>query len=128
MKRKGRREDQASFPAMKLSIVSAKVKSFDDLIKELHEDLGHLKTHGKTEDGNYDAANFLDKMLKRDFQSRNPDANCMWDFGWSDSSCGYLETDEVIKDVEKFLLNRLIDEITRNLLDISIASYTIPVL
>ncbi|XP_077214355.1 uncharacterized protein LOC143849187 [Tasmannia lanceolata] len=77
MKRKGRREEFNFHPSRKLPIVSVKVKCLDDLIKELNEDLNHLKLFREGKGGDYDAAGSLHEMLKRDIENRNPDVNCM---------------------------------------------------
>ncbi|XP_077233315.1 uncharacterized protein LOC143875598 [Tasmannia lanceolata] len=120
MKRKGRREEFNFHPSRKLPIVSVKVKCLDDLIKELNEDLNHLKLFGEGKGGDYDAAGSLHEMLKRDIENRNPDVNCMWDFGWKCTMFGHVEKDEVIRELEKHVLNRLIDEITGDLLQLSV--------
>ncbi|KAK9270030.1 hypothetical protein L1049_025603 [Liquidambar formosana] len=60
-------------------------------------------------------------MLERDLQNRDPDVNCMWDFGWNEMMFAFLEKDDVIRDVEKLLLNGLIDEIARDFLHVSVS-------
>ena len=39
----------------------------------------------------------------------------MWDRGWSEGVYAYVEVDEVVRDVEKFVLNALLDEMTGDL-------------
>ncbi|OVA18699.1 protein of unknown function DUF4378 [Macleaya cordata] len=120
MKRKGKRQELTFYPCVSISIGSKKVKCLDDLVKALHGDLETFKFF--TENGNiqYDAAYCLHKMLQNDIQNSNSDVNCMWDFGWSDMMFACLEKEEVIRDVEKHVLNGLIDDITRDFLHISV--------
>ncbi|XP_058081789.1 uncharacterized protein LOC131229790 [Magnolia sinica] len=121
MKRKGDIEELGFHSSVGMPIVSMKLKCLDDLVKQLHEDLEHLEFRGETGGDNYDAAaTFLHETLKGDIENRKPDVNCMWDFGWNEMMFVYLEKDEVVKDVEKHVLNRLIDEITGDLLHASI--------
>ncbi|KAF8409958.1 hypothetical protein HHK36_002477 [Tetracentron sinense] len=114
MKRKGRRQELTYHRCMAISIGSMKIKSLDDLVKALHEDLEKLKFRGKNGSDEYDAADYLHKILERDIQNRDPDVNCMWDFGWSETMFAYLEKDDVIREVERHVFNGLIDEITRD--------------
>ncbi|KAG9440976.1 hypothetical protein H6P81_021141 [Aristolochia fimbriata] len=111
MKRKGRRKELVFHPSVTMPIVSMKIKSLDDLVKELNRDLAHLQGHREPQGDDYDAARYLHKILDREIKDTNPDANCMWEFGWNCRMFAYIEKEEVIRDVEKHLFNRLIDEI-----------------
>ncbi|XP_010254865.1 PREDICTED: uncharacterized protein LOC104595704 [Nelumbo nucifera] len=115
MRRKGRRQELTFYPSMKISIGSMKIKCLDDLVKKLHEDLEELKFWGQNGSKECDVAQYLYTILNKDIQNRNPDVNCMWDFGWSYSIFTFIEKDDIIRDLEKHLLNGLIDEITRDL-------------
>ncbi|XP_009611721.1 uncharacterized protein [Nicotiana tomentosiformis] len=124
MKRKARRQELALHPYATISIGYIKTRSLDDLIKQLCKDFVTLKFYGG--DGNMsdecDAADYLHNMIGKDMHNRNPDVNSMWDFGWSEQIMfAFFEKDDVIKDVEKHLLNGLIDEITMDLLRIAIS-------
>lgn len=124
MKRKARRQELALHPYATMSIGYIKTRSLDDLIKQLCKDFDTLKFYGG--DGNMsdecDAADYLHNMIGKDMHNRNPDVNSMWDFGWSEQIMfAFFEKDDVIKDVEKHLLNGLIDEITMDLLRIAIS-------
>ncbi|XP_043709532.1 uncharacterized protein LOC122658578 isoform X2 [Telopea speciosissima] len=116
MKRKGRRKELTYYPCVRISVRSVKLKSLDDLVKELQEDLEELKFINQDSGNENDTALYLHSMLERDIQNKNPDLNCMWDFGWSETMLGYFEKVEVIRDVEKFVLNGLIDEILEDIL------------
>ncbi|KAF6166638.1 hypothetical protein GIB67_005500 [Kingdonia uniflora] len=109
MKRKGRRRELTSYG-------SANVKCFDDLVKEVNVDIETLQLSATYWENELDGEKCLQRMLEKDIQDRNLDVNCMWDSGWSDTMLGYLERDEVVKDVEKFVLNILIDEIILRIL------------
>ncbi|OIT04063.1 PREDICTED: uncharacterized protein LOC109224900 [Nicotiana attenuata] len=124
MKRKARRQELALHPYATMSIGYVKTRSLDDLIKQLCKDFDTLKFYGG--DGNMsdecDAADYLHNMIGQDMHNRIPDVNSMWDFGWSEQIMfAFFEKDDVIKDVEKHLLNGLIDEITMDLLRIAIS-------
>ncbi|XP_068654703.1 uncharacterized protein [Aristolochia californica] len=119
MKRKGRREELAFHPSVTMPIAPVKIKSLDDLVKELNKDLAHLKRGRESHGDDYDAARCLHKLLEREIESTNTDANCMWEFGWNCTMFAYIEKEEVIRDVEKHLLNRLIDDIIGDLLQTS---------
>ncbi|PIA55714.1 hypothetical protein AQUCO_00700196v1 [Aquilegia coerulea] len=119
LKRKGRRKEFTFHPWATISIGSLRIRSLDDLVEELHEDLETLKfctEHGSNE---HDPATSLHELLHKDIQGSKPDVNCMWDLGWGEAMFTYLEKDEVIKDVEKYVLNGLLDDVTRNLLQVT---------
>ncbi|OAY50754.1 hypothetical protein MANES_05G160500v8 [Manihot esculenta] len=111
MKRKGKRQELSVNPFRRISITSPKVSSLDDLIKQLDKDFKKLKytTECVVED-------YLPKMLEIDVYNRDLDVNCMWDFGWHEMTFTLLEKDDVIRDVERHVLNALLDEVTRDLL------------
>ncbi|KAJ4966658.1 hypothetical protein NE237_018507 [Protea cynaroides] len=121
MKRKGKRKELTFYPCVSISVRSVKLKGLDDLVKELHEDLEALKFLNQDSGDESDTALYLHSMVERDIQNRNPDLNCMWDFGWSETMFAYLGKDEVIRDVEKCVLNELIDEILEDILQVSIS-------
>ncbi|XP_042509186.1 uncharacterized protein LOC122084827 [Macadamia integrifolia] len=116
MKRKGRRKEITFNPCVRIPVRSVKLKGLDDLVKELHEDLEELKFLNQDSGNENDTALYLHRMLERDIQNKNPDLNCMWDFGWGETLFGHFEKVEVIRDVEKFVLNGLIDEILEDIL------------
>ncbi|XP_042494432.1 uncharacterized protein LOC122073837 isoform X2 [Macadamia integrifolia] len=111
MKRKGRRKELTFHPCVRITMGSVKPKGLDELVTELHENLKYLKFFNQDSSDGYKAATYLHKMLERDIQNKNPDLNCMWDFGWSETMFACPEKDEVIQDVERFVVNGLIDEI-----------------
>ncbi|KAK4722905.1 hypothetical protein R3W88_013138 [Solanum pinnatisectum] len=125
MKRKAIRQELAVHPYATISIGYTKTRSLDNLIKQLCNDLDTLKSYGGI--GNVsderDEADDLHNMIGKDMSNRNPDVNSMWDSGWSTEQImfGFLEKDDVVKDVEKHLLNGLINEITMDLLRIAIS-------
>ncbi|OMO75055.1 hypothetical protein COLO4_26325 [Corchorus olitorius] len=115
MKRKGRRQELSVHPILKVSITSNKSKSLDELVKQMCKDFDKLKLYGR--DGREDSPfeDYLPKMLEADVYNKEPDINCMWDLGWNNMMFTFVEKDEVIKDVEKYVLNGLLDEVTRDL-------------
>ncbi|XVF63877.1 hypothetical protein PTKIN_Ptkin09bG0121300 [Pterospermum kingtungense] len=115
MKRKGRRQELSALPFLKLPITSSKTKSMDDLVKQMCKDFDKLKLYGR--DGKEDSPfeDYLPKMLEADVNNKEPDVNCMWDLGWSCMMLAFIEKDDVIRDVEKYVLNGLLDEITIDL-------------
>ncbi|XWS25750.1 hypothetical protein CRYUN_Cryun27aG0094600 [Craigia yunnanensis] len=115
MKRKGRRLELSVHPFLKLSITSNKAKSLDDLVKQMCKDFDKLKLYGR--DGKEDSPfeDYLPKMLEADINKKEPDLNCMWDLGWNCMMFAFLEKGDVIRDVEKYVLNGLLDEITIDL-------------
>ncbi|KAM3341835.1 hypothetical protein P3S68_026801 [Capsicum galapagoense] len=125
MKRKAIRQELALHPYATISIGYTKTRSLDGLIKQLCKDFDTLKSYGGNGNVNAecDEADYLHKMIGKDMQNGNPDVNSMWDFGWSTEQLmfGFLEKDDIVKDVEKQLLNGLIDEITMDLLRIAIS-------
>uniref|UniRef100_A0A2N9GDJ1 DUF3741 domain-containing protein n=1 Tax=Fagus sylvatica TaxID=28930 RepID=A0A2N9GDJ1_FAGSY len=118
MKRKGRRQELIIHPCVKISIRSTKVNSLDDLVKQLNKDFETLKLYGRNGDPKCDVEDYLPKMLEIDVHHSAPNVNCMWDSGWDDITSALLEKDDVIRDVERHMLNGLVDEITRDLLQV----------
>ncbi|KAG1348084.1 hypothetical protein COCNU_06G019130 [Cocos nucifera] len=118
IRRKGKREEVTY--AMSMSYAPVKVRCLDTLITELNDDLESLKFPSNTKDNNYDTAEFLHKMLEKDIQNINPDVNCMWDLGWNVMVLPPVEKDEVTRDVEKHVLNALINELARDLIEAEI--------
>lgn len=120
MKRKGRRQELTVHPHLNISTISMKVTSLDDLVKQIYKDLGKLKFNDVNGCDGYKEAKHLRKMLTRDIQNRDADVNGMWDLGWHEMMFAILEKDELVRDVEKYLLNGVIDEIMKDLLDLSV--------
>ncbi|XP_052201619.1 LOW QUALITY PROTEIN: uncharacterized protein LOC127807639 [Diospyros lotus] len=121
MKRKGRKQELTLHPCQNISIISIKViMSLNDLVKELNRDIEKLKFYGWNGSNEQDAADFLHKMLDRDIHNRDPDVNSMWELGWNEMMFWIIEKGELIREVEKHLLNGLIDEVTNDLLHLSV--------
>ncbi|KAK6939454.1 DUF3741-associated sequence motif [Dillenia turbinata] len=122
MKRKGRRNELAVHPFVKIPFGSSKVRSLDDLVKQLHQDFEVSKARYSNGNNERDTFDYLHEMLERDAQNKHPDTNAMWDFGWNQMMNMFLEKDEVAIDVEKHILNGLLDEATIGFLHVSISS------
>ncbi|CAK9164985.1 unnamed protein product [Ilex paraguariensis] len=116
MKRKGRRQELTTHPSVKISICYVNISSFNDLVTQLYKDFEMLRAYGREGREELNDADYLLKMLERDVQNRDPDVNGMWDCGWNEKMFAFLDKDGVIKDVERHVLNGLIDEITQDLL------------
>ncbi|XP_065847996.1 uncharacterized protein [Euphorbia lathyris] len=116
MRRKGKRKEFSYHPFMNIYITPLKVRSLDELIKQLHKDLEKLKFYGRNDKIECAVEEYLPKMLELDVYNKDPDVNCMWDFGWHKMMFMSLEKEDVIKDVEKHVLNGLLDELTKDLL------------
>ncbi|XP_038715385.1 uncharacterized protein LOC120009030 [Tripterygium wilfordii] len=116
MRRKGRSQELCVSPFMTVSITSVKVRTLDELVKGLQADMEKLKYYGKNGNEECVVEDYLPKMLEIDVYNRDPDINCMWDAGWNDAMFAILEKDDIIKDVEKYVLNGLLDEMTSDLL------------
>ncbi|KAI3842149.1 hypothetical protein MKX03_012757 [Papaver bracteatum] len=110
MRRKGKIQELNCNPCISIYVGSKKVRCLDSLVKELNED---LETYNKQP---------ILFATKR-HENKNPVVNCMWDFGWSDIMFSCIEKEEVVRDVEKHVLNRLIDGITRDFIHLSVAIY-----
>ncbi|KAF5747106.1 hypothetical protein HS088_TW06G01287 [Tripterygium wilfordii] len=118
MRRKGRSQELYVSPFMTVSITSVNVRNLDELVKELQADLEKLKYYSKIGNEECVVEDYLPKVLEIDVYNRNPDINCMWDAGWNDAMFAILEKDDIMRDVEKYVLNGLLDEMTRDLLPV----------
>ncbi|WOK99565.1 hypothetical protein Cni_G08277 [Canna indica] len=107
VRRKGRRE---VIHSMTRPYATSKVRDLDGLMKELNNDIECLKFSNKSR-LNDDTAEFLQRMIERDIENRNPDINCMWDIGWSNTIFALIEKEEVARDLEKHVLSGLISEL-----------------
>lgn len=116
MKRKGRKQELAVHPFMKISVAFVRVRTLDDLVKQLNRNFDQLKLHGRNGNPECEPEYYVPKMLEVDVDVRDPDTNCMWDLGWNDAMFAFLEKDDVVRDVEKQVISGLIDEMTRDLL------------
>ncbi|KAK1555050.1 hypothetical protein Q3G72_021170 [Acer saccharum] len=118
MKRKGRKLELSVHPFVKVSIIAKRARSLDDLVIELNKDIDKLKLYGRN--GNVDAAieDYLPKMLESDVYNKDPDLNSMWDLSWDEMMFAFIEKDDVVRDVERYVLNGLVDEITLDLLQV----------
>ncbi|KAK6117800.1 hypothetical protein DH2020_048457 [Rehmannia glutinosa] len=112
MKRKAMRNEITYHPYTK----TTKIRSLDDLIKQLCKDLEMLKFYGGHGSDECDVAASLYEMLDKDINDKDPDVNSMWDFEWSNMMSLFTEKDDVVRDVERYMLNSLLDEITDDLL------------
>ncbi|OAY73809.1 hypothetical protein ACMD2_07735 [Ananas comosus] len=116
LRRKGKREEAIFIT--KIFEKPTKERCLDSLIKELDDDLESLNFSMKRPEINCDAAACLQKLLEKDIQCRNPDINCMWDIGWNSITLASVEKDEVIRDLEKHILNGLVSELARDLIEV----------
>lgn len=121
LKRKSKREVPSFF--RKRSLAPSERRSIDVLIKEVNADLESLKYRNYTEGCDYDLADWLNKTIEKDIQNRHPDINCLWDVGWENNIIACLENNEIVKDVEKNVLNGLLNELSRDLLNVSISIF-----
>ncbi|GAA0170661.1 hypothetical protein LIER_24881 [Lithospermum erythrorhizon] len=94
-----------------------RINSFRDLIKQLCKDFDTLKLYGGNVDSESDVADVLHTMLEKDIQHDLSDVSFMWDHGWGELTFSFLEKDDIIKEMEKHMLNGLLNEITIDLLD-----------
>lgn len=116
MNRKGRIQELSVHPFVKISISKVKLRSLDDLVKQLYKDFEWLKLYTRNGNDECDAAGYLQKMLERDIENKVPDLNGIWEFGWNETMFAFEEKDDVIRDVEGQVLDELIDEIVNDLL------------
>ncbi|XP_048331080.2 uncharacterized protein LOC107420177 isoform X1 [Ziziphus jujuba] len=115
MRRTGRRQELIVHPCAKVSISFIKIETFDELVKKLHKDFEKLKFYGRSGREECEVEEYLPRMLQIDVHNKEPDLNSMWDLGWNETMFAFIETDEIIKDVEMHVLNGLLDEITIDL-------------
>ncbi|KAL6504408.1 hypothetical protein OROGR_026331 [Orobanche gracilis] len=116
MKRKAKRHENTYNPYTKNSTSHTKLRSLDDLIKQVCRDLEAIKCYG---DGNgsdeCDVASRLYEMLEKDIHNKEPNVNSMWDIEWSDIMSSIPEKEDIVRDVERCMINGLLDEITKDL-------------
>ncbi|KAL6504684.1 hypothetical protein OROHE_023442 [Orobanche hederae] len=116
MKRKARRHKNTYNLYTKTSTSRTKLRSLDDLIKQVCRDLETIKCYG---DGNgsdeCDVASRLYEMHEKDIHNKDPNVNSMWDFEWSDIMSSIPEKEDIVRDVERYMINGLLDEITKDL-------------
>ncbi|KAG4207611.1 hypothetical protein ERO13_A03G078650v2 [Gossypium hirsutum] len=107
MKRRGRRQELSAHPFLQVSISSStsnKAKSLDNL----------LKSYGREGKEDCSFEDYLPKMIEVDVNNKEADLNCMWELGWNCMMLA-LEKDDIVRDVEKYVLNGLLVGITRDL-------------
>lgn len=114
-KRKGRLQELAVHPVMKTPAGFLKVATLDDLIKQLSGCFERLTSHGRNGNPSCEAEEYVPRMFEADMDARDPETNCMWDFGWNRVAFAFVERDEVVRNVEKMVIGGLIDEIARDL-------------
>ncbi|KAL8141198.1 hypothetical protein V2J09_007219 [Rumex salicifolius] len=122
LKMKGKRRELVFYNRKNAIISNMRLKTLDDLVRQLHKDFEKLRTYGKTMNSDKDHAEYLLKMVERDMHHKDMDVNCMWDLGWIDSVFAYVEMDEVIRDVEKCVINELIDGVLEEFMEISVTN------
>ncbi|XP_073135251.1 uncharacterized protein [Henckelia pumila] len=120
MNRKARRHQVTHHPYTNTTAKRATPRSLDDLVKILCKDLEVLKLFSGNRTGEADVAGYLCNMLNRDIHNDEPDVNSMWDFEWNKMMYMFPEKEDVIKDVEKYMLNGLLDEISSDLLLVTV--------
>lgn len=114
LKRKGRKREIFFYHNINMITSHTMFRSLDDLVRQLHKDFETLRSYGRNGRDEYDDAGFVLKMLERDIHYSDPDLNCMWDLGWKETMFAYVEMDEVISNVERILLEELVDEIAND--------------
>ncbi|PPR93976.1 hypothetical protein GOBAR_AA26694 [Gossypium barbadense] len=105
MKRRGRRQELSAHPFLQVSISSStsnKAKSLDNL------------SYGREGKEDCSFEDYLPKMIEVDVNNKEADLNCMWELGWNCMMFA-LEKDDIVRDVEKYVLNGLLVGITRDL-------------
>ncbi|KAG8494220.1 hypothetical protein CXB51_011469 [Gossypium anomalum] len=115
MKSKGIRQELSVHPFLKVTIISNKEKTLDELVKQMCEDIDKLKLYRRGRRENSPFEDYLPKMLESDVNNKEPRLNCLWDMGWNSMMFAFLEKDDVVRDAEKYVLNGLLDEMTRDL-------------
>lgn len=117
MKRRGRRQELSAHPFLQVSIsnsTSNKAKSLDDLVKPMCKDFDKLKLYGREGKEDCSFEDYLLKMIEVDVNNEEADLNCMWELGWNCMMFA-LEKDDIVRDLEKYVLNGLLVGITRDL-------------
>ncbi|GMH04155.1 hypothetical protein Nepgr_005994 [Nepenthes gracilis] len=112
LKRKGRKQELYFYTSIK---IFGEVKSLDDLVKQLDKDLEILRCYGRERRNQYDDAEYLLKMLDRDVYYEDPDVNSVWDLGWNGTVFAYVEREEVVREVERVMLDEFMDEIAKDM-------------
>ncbi|XP_021768371.1 uncharacterized protein LOC110732699 [Chenopodium quinoa] len=108
LKRKGRQEIFTNI---------FKLRSLDDLVRQLHKDLEALRFYGRNGRDEYDDyANCILKLLETDIYNRHPDLNCMWDIGWNETTFPCAKMDEAVGIIEQLMLDELVDELANDCL------------
>lgn len=117
IKRTGRRLELTFHPlARKAWISFSNIMDLDDVVRKLFKSFEGLKAHGREGWHDCEVEDYFPRMLELDVCARNPETDCMWDFGWDALTFAILEKDEVVKDVERLMTSGLIDEMARDLL------------
>lgn len=114
MKRKGIREELKLHICSKISISTVNIRSLNDLVRQLSEDMEKLKFYGREKSTHVDVEDYLPKMLEHDVYDIYPDIDCMWDFGWNGETFAFIEKYDVIRDTENHILSVLLDELTKD--------------
>ncbi|CAL1355940.1 unnamed protein product [Linum trigynum] len=115
MKRKGKRQELLrTHRYTKLRLKST--ENLDDLIKQLCNDLEKLRLYGRNGNAESGIEDYLPKMLEADVCNSEPDVNSMWEIGWEKADLKFPEEEEVIRGVEKQVLNGLLDEVVGDFL------------
>ncbi|KAL7081557.1 hypothetical protein ACP275_14G047200 [Erythranthe tilingii] len=116
-KRKARRHE---ITYTKDAVSYYKVRSLDDLVRQLCRDLETLRIYGGNGECDEcgDVAASLYNMVCKDFCSECSDVNCMWDFEWSRMMCVVSEKEGVVGDVERHVFDGLVNEIVDDLVGV----------
>lgn len=114
MKRKGIRQELKVHNCSRISISTVNIRSLNDLVRQLNEDMQKLKFYGRERSTRLDVEDYLPKMLEHDVYDKYPDIDCMWDFGWNDETFAFVDKYDIIRDTEKHILSVLLDEITKD--------------
>ncbi|MBA0595443.1 hypothetical protein Gorai_012313, partial [Gossypium raimondii] len=115
MKSKGIRQELSVHPFLKVTIIPNKEKTLDELVKQMSEDIDKLKLYRRGRRENSPFEDYLPKMLEADVNNKEPHLNCMWDKGRNSMMFAFLEKDDVVRDAEKYVLNGLLGEMTRDI-------------
>ncbi|KAG8377782.1 hypothetical protein BUALT_Bualt08G0069300 [Buddleja alternifolia] len=117
MKRTARRYEIALHSYTLSGINFHKIRSLDDLVRKLCKNFEMLKFYGGNGDEEHDIAESLHQMLEKDINNKDSDVNSMWD----NMMFMFSEKEDVVRDLEKHMLNVLLDEITNDLLLIPVS-------